>query len=249
MLHTPRHSRFATLNILMGLIKKLFSRKAPTPAAAPSPLAELLGTLSPARASDLLQRHASDPVTERYAEPVSILVLCLAHNCAEYLRLQWRKNAGRKAELPVFRYDDTVAEFAAFMHFWLLRDYLNYEHNSYSTAKEPYFLALQNALNASARILGRHLPHLQDGQFQTKTMSYGMPTLMEKDAVLARLVIRAQVKHAETTQLPHLEAAMHKTSQWFHEQQLPELEKTIWALYQTPLSRDDNTPTLPLQPA
>jgi hypothetical protein len=229
----------------MGLIKKLFSRKPATTAAAISPLAELLGTLSPAKATELLQHHPDEPVSERYAEPISILVLCAAHEHSNYLRLQWRKNAGRKAELPEFRYDDTIAEFAAFIHFWLLREYLNYEHNIYNSRKEPYFLALQNALNASSRILGRYLPHLQNGKFQTKAMSYGMPTLMEKDAVLARLIIRAQLKHAPATPLPHLEAAMNKTSLRFHEQALPELEKTIWALYQTPLSN----PALPLQPA
>lgn len=231
----------------MGLIKKLFARKATANPAPSSPLADLLGTLSVARASELLQRHAHEPANERYAEPVSMLVLACAHQSSEYLRLQWRKNAGRKAELPVFRYEDCVAEFAAFAHFWLLREYLNYEHSEFSSSREPYYLCLQESVHASGRILGRYLPPLQNGQFHTKSMSYGMPTLMEKDAVLARLIIRAQLKHSEATRLPHFEAAMMKTSQLFHEKLLPELEQNIWTLYQTPLN--STPPSLPLQTA
>jgi hypothetical protein len=230
----------------MGLIKQLFSRKTQTQAVTQSPLAELLSNMSTARASELLQRQADDQLTDRYAEPISMLVLHTAHNNAEYLRLQWRKNAGRKAELPDFCYDDTVTEFAAFAHFWLLRDYLNYEYSSYSSNEEPYFSCLQGALLASEKILGRYIPHLQNNHFHTKAMSYGMPTLMEKDAVLARLIIRAQVKNSKAMELPHLENAVKKTSRFFHEQQLPELEKTIWDLYQKPLSADSS---LPLQPA
>jgi hypothetical protein len=217
----------------MGLIKQLFKRSAAPNATLYSPLAVLLASMSPNRANDLLLRQADNAPSERYAEPISILVLHAAHNNAEYLHLQWRKNAGRKAELPGFRYDETVTEFAAFAHFWLLRDYLNYEHRNYSIDEEPYYLALHSALNASSRILGRHIPALQGGNFQTKTMSYGMPTLMEKDAVLSRLIIRAQLKNREDIHLPHLEQAVAKTSQQFHEVDLPKLEKSAWNLYQT----------------
>lgn len=224
----------------MGFIKQLFQRTTPTPAAYFSPLAELLATMSPDRARDILLRQANVAADERYAEPISILVLHTANNNAEYLHLQWRKNIGRKSELPEFRYDEIVAEFAAFAHFWLLRDYLNYEHRNYSADQEPFYLALHSALNASGRILARYLPSLQGGHFQTKTMSYGMPTLMEKDAVLMRLIIRAQLKNRNDIELPYLENAATKTSHRFHEKELPELEKTIWGLYQSSLSPKTN---------
>lgn len=216
----------------MELFKKLFSRKSPQAAQPHSPLAERLSKMSYDSALTLSERRMNLQLSDRLAEPISILVLSTAHKTTEDLFALWRKNAGKKAILPQFCYDEVCIEFAAIAHYWLLRDYLNYEHTDYITTQEAYFSCLQDALFVSEKIFSLNKPHWTEHYFHKKALSYGMPTLMEKDAVLERLIVRAHAKQNKTMELPFLEMTANAAARQFFDHQLAGLEKTVSTFFQ-----------------
>lgn len=225
----------------MNFIRRLFARTADRPAMEGTVLFDLVSRLTPDTAAGIMESKTLS-LSARMPSAMTVMIFWHAHQHYDGLcKLSMVIPGG---SLKPEHYDITIFEIAAYLHWFLLRDYLAYSENDDAQADDPdgYTKMVLGSLHHSAAFLkGRTAFTVPDRFFVNRACSYSTirrESIRETAGIFERRLISSLMKGAPATQKEmslgdlSIEVAAKAEIGILHSVTLPALETTAKQLFQ-----------------